>query len=168
MYKKTWICSAEEFLELHGKLILQSFRHFTYVTAHSPTLASLYLRHSSFSNISVALPTSQLILQPFRCFMYVTAHSPTLLSLLLLHRLFTYVTWTELSPWVPHVNVSYCLTIATRTIAVLHCTFKQAHRDYWLMTQVKQIYLRGDGWAPLLMSSERLQLTIKCFHFICL
>ena len=48
---------------------------------------------SSFSNPSVALPTSQLILQPFRCFTYVTAHSPTLLSLLLRHRLFTYVTW---------------------------------------------------------------------------
>ena len=61
-------------------LILQAFRHFTYVTAHSPTLPSLVLRHSSFS-------------QPFRCFTYVTAHSPTLLSLLLRHRIFTYVTW---------------------------------------------------------------------------
>ena len=28
-------------------LILQAFRHFTYVTAHSPTLPSLYLRHNS-------------------------------------------------------------------------------------------------------------------------
>ena len=60
--------------------------------AHSPTFPSLHLRHSSFSNPSVALPTSQLILQPFRCFTCVTAHSPTLLSLLLRHRLFTYVT----------------------------------------------------------------------------
>ena len=87
-------------------LILQSFRHFTYVTAHSPTLPSLYLRHNSFSNLSVlhlrhssfsnpsvALPTSNLILQSFRRFTYVTAHSPTLLSLLLCHRIFTYVTW---------------------------------------------------------------------------
>ena len=54
---------------------------------------SIHLRHSSFSNPSVALPMSQLILQPFRCFIYVTAHSPILLSLLLRHRLFTYVTW---------------------------------------------------------------------------
>ena len=46
----------------------------------SPTLPSLHLRHSSFSNPSVALPTSQLIL-PFRRFTYVTAHSPTLPSL---------------------------------------------------------------------------------------
>ena len=46
-------------------LILQAFRHFTYVTSHSPTLPSHYLRHNSFSNPSVASPTSQLILQPF-------------------------------------------------------------------------------------------------------
>ena len=59
----------------------------------SPNFLSLHLRHNSFFNPSVALPTSQLILQPFCCFTYVTAHSPTLLSLLLRHRLFTYVTW---------------------------------------------------------------------------
>ena len=46
-------------------LIVQAFRHFTYVTSHSPTLPSLYLRHNSFSNPSVASPMSQLILQPF-------------------------------------------------------------------------------------------------------
>ena len=51
-------------------------------SAHSPTFPSPHLRHNSFSNPSVALPTSQLILQPFRCFTYVTVHSPTLLSLL--------------------------------------------------------------------------------------
>ena len=46
-------------------LILQAFRHFTYITVYSPTLPSLYLRHSSFPNPSVASPTSQLIFQPF-------------------------------------------------------------------------------------------------------
>ena len=47
----------------------QPFRHFTYVKTHSPTLPSLYLRHSLFSNPSVASPTSQFILQPlFRFF----------------------------------------------------------------------------------------------------
>ena len=57
----------------HGRLelILQASRRFTYVTAHSPTLLSLYLRHSSFTNPSVALPTSQLILQPFFRLSYV-------------------------------------------------------------------------------------------------
>ena len=43
---------------------------------HSPTLTSLYLRHNSFFNPSVASPTSQLILQPLHCFTYVTGTSP--------------------------------------------------------------------------------------------
>ena len=55
--------------------ILQPFRHFTYVTAHSPTLPSLYLRQSSFSKPSVAWPTSQFVLQPFFRFSYVTSSS---------------------------------------------------------------------------------------------
>ena len=50
-------------------------------SAHSPCFPSLHLRHNSFSNSSLALPTSQIILQTFRCFTYITAHSPTLLSL---------------------------------------------------------------------------------------
>ena len=44
-----------------SQLILQPFRHFIYVTAHSPTLPLLYLRHSSFSNPSFASPTSQIL-----------------------------------------------------------------------------------------------------------
>ena len=43
---------------------------------------------SSFSNLSVTLPTSQLILQSFRRFIYVTAHSPTLPLFLLRHSSF--------------------------------------------------------------------------------
>ena len=87
-------CDVAQAME-EALLILQAFSHFTYVTAHSdsPSFLSLHLRHSSFSNPSLALPTSQLILQPFRCFTYVTAHSPTLLLLLLRHRIFTYITW---------------------------------------------------------------------------
>ena len=61
--------------------------------AHSPTLPSLHLRHSSLSNLSFALPTSQLILQSFRYFTHVTTHFQTLLSLFLRHMFFTYVTW---------------------------------------------------------------------------
>ena len=100
-----------------SQLILQPFHHFTYFTAHSPTLPLLHLHHSSFSNPSFAssahsptfpslylchssfykpsitLPMSQLILKPFHCFTYITAHSPTLLLLLLRHKLFTYVIW---------------------------------------------------------------------------
>ena len=77
--------------------ILQPFRGFTYVTAHSPTILLLHLRHSSFSNPSFASPTShalhlreaELILQPFRHFTYVTAHSPTLPWLYLRHSSFS-------------------------------------------------------------------------------
>ena len=42
-----------------AELILQAFRHFTYVTAHSPTLPLLHLRHSLSSNTSFASLTSQ-------------------------------------------------------------------------------------------------------------
>ena len=67
--------------------------HFTYVTAHSPTLPSLYLRHRSFSSpfrcftyVIGTSSTSQLILQPFRRFTYVTDHSTILPLLHLRHR----------------------------------------------------------------------------------
>ena len=113
-----------------AELILQPFRHFTYVTTHFPTIPSLYLvtarsptlpllhlRHSSFSNpffastspafhlihltsrpwneqslfsnLSVTSPTSHLILHPFRRFTYVTVHSPTLPLLHLRHSSFS-------------------------------------------------------------------------------
>ena len=52
-------------------------RRFTYVTALSPTLPSLYVCNSSFFNPSVASPTSQLILQPFFRFFYVKGFSLT-------------------------------------------------------------------------------------------
>ena len=42
-----------------SQLILQPFRRFTYITAHSSTLPLLHLRHSSFSNPSFASRTSQ-------------------------------------------------------------------------------------------------------------
>ena len=59
-----------------SQFILQPFRRFTYVTAHSP-------------NLSVTSPTSQLIAQRFRCFTYVTAQSPTLPLLHLRHSSFS-------------------------------------------------------------------------------
>ena len=95
-----------------AELILQAFCRFTYVTAHSPSFLSLHLRHSSFCNHSLALPTSQLILQPFRCFTYVTAHSPTLLSLLR-HRIFTYVIWSSRPCQI--ANVRGCITAISRS-----------------------------------------------------
>ena len=57
--------------------VTESLENELYVTAHSPTLPSLYLRHNSFSNTSVASPTSQLILQPLFHLSYVTGFSLT-------------------------------------------------------------------------------------------
>ena len=54
-----------------------SFQSFHLHHTHSPTLPSLYLHHRSFSNPSVASPTSQLILQPLFCFFYITGFSLT-------------------------------------------------------------------------------------------
>ena len=77
-----------------SSVILQAFHRFTYVTAHSPALPSLYLRHSSFSNPSVASPTSQLILQPFFRFSFskLSIASPTSQLILQPFPRFTYVT----------------------------------------------------------------------------
>ena len=44
-----------------AEIILQPFRHFIYVTTHSPTLPLLHLRHSSFSNPSFASSMSQVL-----------------------------------------------------------------------------------------------------------
>ena len=46
-------------LHLRHNSFPQPFRRFTYVTAHSPTLPLLHLRHISFSNPSFGSPTSQ-------------------------------------------------------------------------------------------------------------
>ena len=70
-------------------MTIVGIHQFDKVRAHSPTFLSLHLRHNSFSNPSVALPTSQLILQPFHCFTYIAVYSPTLLSLLLRHSSFS-------------------------------------------------------------------------------
>ena len=92
-----------------ARLILQPFRRFTYVITHPPTLPSLYLRHSSFSNPSVPLPTSHLILQPFRRFTYVTAHSPTLQLLHLRHSSFSNPSFTSPTSQALHlIHLSSC------------------------------------------------------------
>ena len=106
-YERSWL-SKLSVTSPRSQLILKPFCRFTYVTAHSPTFPSHRLRHNSFSNPSVALPTShlfsnlsvtsptsQLILQPIRRFNYVTAHSPTLPLLHLRHRSFSNPSFTS-------------------------------------------------------------------------
>ena len=97
-----------------------SFHRFTYVTAHSPTLPLLHLRHNSFSNPSVALPTSQL-LQPFRCFTYVTAHSPTLLLLHLCHSFSNPSVASPTSQLIPQLFPCFTyVTAHSPTLSLLH------------------------------------------------
>ena len=84
--------------------------------SYSPTLPSLYLRHSSFSNPSVASPTSQFILQPFFPFSYarsfshssfsnISITSPTSQLILQPFRRFTYV--------IAHLQPFRCFTYVT-------------------------------------------------------
>ena len=98
-------------------------RHFTYVTAHTPTLPPLYLRHSSFSNPSVALPTSQLILQPFfRFSYYVTGTSHT--SQLILQPFRRFIFPTAHSPTLPPLHLCHRSfqnpSVASPTSQTLH------------------------------------------------
>ena len=72
-------------------------------SAHSPTFSLLHLHHSSFSNPSLALPTSQLILQPFHCFTHITAHSPTLSLLHLRHSSFSTPSFASPTPQALHL-----------------------------------------------------------------
>ena len=98
------VSEAELIVIVIAELILQPFRHFTYITVHSPSLPSLYLRHSSFSNPSVTSPTSQLILQDFRRFTHVTVHSPTLPLLHLRHSSFLYHSFAFPTPRALHLR----------------------------------------------------------------
>ena len=68
-----------------SQLILQPFRRFTYVTAHSTTLPLLQLRLSSFSNPSFASSTSQAL----HLIHLSSAHSPTFPLLNLRHSSFS-------------------------------------------------------------------------------
>ena len=90
--------------------------------AHSPTLRSFDLRHSSFSNPSTALTTSQLILQLFRCFTYVIVTSPTSQLILQPFRRFTYVTAHSTALPLLHLrHMSFCYpSVASPTSQALH------------------------------------------------
>ena len=104
----------EEELCSDGKVGVWALLWLTMSSAHSPTFPSLHLRHNSFSNPSVALPTSQLILQPFRRFTYVTAHSPTLPSLHLRHSSFSnssFASPTSQALHLIHLASSPCLDV---------------------------------------------------------
>ena len=105
------------------RLILQPLHRIIYVTAHSPTLPPLYLRHSSFYSPSIASPTSQLILQSFRCFTYVVGTSPTSQLIPQPFRRFTYVA--------AHSTALPLLHLCHRDFT--YVTWRAAHRLWWCL-----------------------------------
>ena len=125
--------------------------------AHSPSFPSLHLRHSSFSNPSLALPTSQLILQPVRCFTYVTAHSPILLSLLLRHRIFTYVTWraahvTKLGETGHHTHIHAWLAFKSVTLCTLFFLCRISHCGLRLFQLLPSFLFPFSPYISLILS----------------
>ena len=127
-----------------SRALLDTHTH-THSRAHSPTFPSLHLHHSSFSNPSVALPTSRLILQSFRCFTCVTDHSPTLLSFLLRHRLFTYVTWRA-----AHAKTTkhYCLADIHQLLAInTNLTFMAMHSSKYLWWSKWPLSIQVRRWS---------------------
>ena len=107
-WKSCDVGEAKEGLENEQSSFSKAFSRFTYVIAHSPTLPSLYLKHSSFSNPSIASPTSQFILQPLFCFSYATSsslNSPGELPMLQnLRGLLPFATdlhnWAQIAPYI--------------------------------------------------------------------
>ena len=170
-------------------LILQTFRHFTYVTIQSPILPSLYLRHSSFSNPSVASSTSQfilqpffasptsqtlLILQPFRHLTYVTTHSPAL-------RRFTYATANSQtlpllhlrhnhSPTLPslylrHSSFSNTSVVSPTSQFILHPSFRFSYvRRSAHSPNFPSFRLRHNSFSNPSVTSPTSQLVFQPFH----
>ena len=135
------------------RLILKPLHRFNYVTAHSPTLPPLYLRHSSFYSPSVVSPTSQalhlglrhssfsnpsaasytpqLILQPFRCFTYVTGTSRTSPGEPPMHRgIRNSVWWTSLLQQVTKFRSSYSFGELLRILLRAGNLFSFSHIVY--------------------------------------
>ena len=145
-------------------LILQPFR-------------SLHLRHSSFSNSSVALPTSQLILQAFRCLTYVTAHSPTLPPLYLHHSSlsnpcrFTYITAhspTLLSLYLCHSSFSSPSVTLPTSLLILqpfcHFTYITAHSPTLLSLLLHHRLFTYITWRATHKLKHSLLDSSHCWH----
>ena len=112
-------------------------------SAHSPTFPSLHLRHNSFSNPSIALPTSQLILQSFRCLTYVTDHSPNL-SLLLRHSSLPNLSVTSpTSQFIlqPSRRVTY-VTAHSPTLPLLHLRHSSFSNASFVSPMSQALHLR--------------------------
>ena len=168
-------------LSLLSMLILQPFRHFTYVTAHyptlptlylhhsssahSPTIPSLHLRHSSFSNPSDALPTSQLICS----FSNHSVTSPT--SQLILQPLFrfSYVTGSShTSPGELPMSAtnSWIVTVIhahSPTIPSLHLSHSSFSNPSFASSTSLGLYLRHLVSCPCLLKNPWIVTVIHAY-----
>ena len=154
-------------------LILQTFRHFTYVTTHSPNPSVSLLRHSSFSNPSVASTTPQfilqlalLILQPFRHFTYFTTFSKPF-------RRFSYV--TAHSPTLPLLHSSFSNPSFASPTSQAHelCSFSNlsitSPTSQFILQTLPSLFLRHSSFSNLSVSSTMPQFTLQpffCFSYV--
>ena len=140
--------------------ILQIFRRFTYVTAHSPTLPLLHLRHRHFTyvtwraahvllNVEIAILIVT-ILQPFRRFTYVTAHSQTIPSIHLRHSSFYNPSFASPTSQALHLRRRYFTYATWRAahvllnveISILIVTILQSFRRFTYVTASLQAFRR--------------------------
>ena len=120
-----------------SQLILQPFRRFTYVTAHSPTLPLLHLLDS---------------------------HSPTLLSLLLRHRLFTYVTWRAAHAIWTYGHVPFCYAapqIAEILVAFLKDASCEINKPFVFPNEGNKSHF------PLIFTNPGLPYCAECANVAC-
>ena len=138
-----------------------------WASPHSPTLTSLHLSHSSFSNPSVALSTSQLILIPFCCFTYVIGTSAMSQLILQPFRRFTYVMahytallWLHLR----HMYFTY-ITAHSPTLPLLHLCHRSFHNPSVASPTSQVLHLASrpciGGWKNSLWWTSLLQQVTK-------
>ena len=139
---------------------------YSHSRAHSPNFPSLHLRHNTFSNPSVVLPTSQLILEPFRCFTYVTVHSPILLLLLLHHKLCSFSNLSITSPTSQHI-----LQLFRRfTYITAHSpTFPSLHLRHNSFSNLSSFHRRHNSFSKTSVALPTSQLILqpfRCFTYV--
>ena len=127
---------------------------------------SLHLRHNSFSNPSVALPTSQLILQPLHHFTYITTDSPTLLSLYLHHSSFWNLSIT--SPTSQLILQPFCcftyITAHSPTLPLLHVCHSSFSKPFFRFSYVTSSLLNSPGEPPMEENIDSQDANIPMYH----
>ena len=115
------------------------------------TLTLLHLHHSSFSNHSTALPTSQLIPQPFCCFTNITGTPPTSQLILQSFCRFTHITAHSTALLLLHLrhssfsNPSAASSMPQLILKPFRCfTYVTGHSTTLLL-----LYLRHKHFMPM-------------------